>query len=401
MLAGIKSFFATTFRDYIDTLKDKQKRMNKYNILDVVKVQLRSLRDGSKKVEEFSRHPILRYASTGNISYWTSKIIDYDVYHQVFKKAITPEANLHGRSIAIDGTVISLHMKNSLGLNKASVTVCSLLDMNKGTFIDYNIAENCNEHDGLKQQMHLLTRNDVLVGDRNYGKPGLMGYLYDSVKFIFRVSHSLTMSKKFLKLNKRSAIVTYEDKKYKFIRYRVNKLTRNIVSEHHRNAGNATQEDETTSEFLLCINDLTIANDDAIKLYKGRWKIETKFKLLKSNFDIREPVKASNCKNPSKQINYNVGMSFALFNMTVDLQNESIVSDGRKPRFSRCASEVRNLCDKAIYGLLDDIVFSDLMIRLMRHLSNKPDIRQHGCRNHKRGRYKSKYRIECLNIESQ
>ena len=93
MLAGIKSFFATTFRDYIDTLKDKQKRMNKYNILDVVKVQLRSLRDGSKKVEEFSRHPILRYASTGNISYWTSKIIDYDVYHQVFKKAITPEAN--------------------------------------------------------------------------------------------------------------------------------------------------------------------------------------------------------------------------------------------------------------------------------------------------------------------
>lgn len=200
-------------------------------------------------------------------------------------------------------------MKNSLGLNKASVTVCSMLDIDNGKFIDYNISENCNEHEGLKSQLYLLNRSDIIVGDRNYGKPGLMSHLYNSVGFVFRVSHSLKMSKQFLKSGRRSGIISHEGRRYKFTRYRVNKITRKIVSRYHCDIDNRSGEDELSGEFLLCTNNLTMGDDDAITLYKDRWKIETSFKLLKSNFDIREPVKTPNCSNPMKQINYKVGMS--------------------------------------------------------------------------------------------
>ena len=78
----------TKFRNYINAVQEKQKRHCKYNILDVLKVQLRSLRDGSKSGEEFTRHPVLRDASSGNISYWTSKIMEYDVYDHLFKRTV-------------------------------------------------------------------------------------------------------------------------------------------------------------------------------------------------------------------------------------------------------------------------------------------------------------------------
>ena len=162
-----------------------------------------------------------------------------------------------------------------------------------------------------------------------------------------------------------------------------------------------SSEDANSSEFVVCTNNLTMSGDCATGLYKNRWKIETNFKLLKSNFDVREPVKTSNCKNPSKYIEYKVGLAFSLCNITTELQNASLVSDGRHARFCRCAAEVRNLCKKVIDGTLEENCFASVYSRLMRHLSNKPDeSRKHGGRNHKRGRYTSKYRIDQSNSAS-
>ena len=53
---------------------------------------------------------------------------------------------------------------------KASLNLCSLLDINTQKFVDYTISKSCNEHDSLSTQVNKLQTNDLIIADRNYGK---------------------------------------------------------------------------------------------------------------------------------------------------------------------------------------------------------------------------------------
>ena len=97
-----------------------------------------------------------------------------------------------------DGTSINIHIPNPTGVNRAGLIVCSLLDIQTQQFVDYNISEHCNEHDGLRKQAPRLRSDDVIVGDRNYGKPVLMEERYFHTRFVFRLSKHLMLTREFV-----------------------------------------------------------------------------------------------------------------------------------------------------------------------------------------------------------
>ena len=50
------------------------------------------------------------------------------------------------------------------------------------------------------------------------------------------------------------------------------------------------KDDIDLSIFVLCTNDIHRTYQELINLYRLRWRIETAFGSLKSNFDVRKPI---------------------------------------------------------------------------------------------------------------
>ena len=102
---------------------------------------------------------------------------------------------------------------------------------------------------------------------------------------------------------------------------------------------NLISDEDDESVFVLCTNVLDMSEETAQQLYRDRWKIETGFRYLKSNFDVRNPMKAGNCNTITDHIEYTVGLSFIMYNFS---QNIKLVRDSdnvRKCRFSGCADQ--------------------------------------------------------------
>ena len=137
--------------------------------------------------------------------------------------------------------MISVHLPNKFGTSKASLTICSLIHIHTKIFIDYNISDSNDERCCLKQQLTTLSRQDIIIADRNYGKYDLMAHMNNRVGFIVRLSKNLNIYKQIIKSNKSSMIINWQyNGQYialKLIKYVISKKTRKGVIEYMNNIG--------------------------------------------------------------------------------------------------------------------------------------------------------------------
>ena len=97
--------------------------------------------------------------------------------------------------------------------------------------------------------------------------------------------------------------------KTKLVRYRVDKRTKKIILDHY---DELSKTEDSESEFILATNDLTLTNEQCIDYYKQRWNIEVGFKHLKSNFDVRNPLRAYKCDDIRAYISFPIAQSMTM-----------------------------------------------------------------------------------------
>ena len=123
---------------------------------------------------------------------------------------------------------------------------------------------------------------------------------------------------------------------YDLVFIAIDKKTKQIILDHY---GELSKKDDSESEFILATNDLTLTNTQCIDYYKQRWNIEVGFKHLKSNFDVRNPLRTYKC---------------------CDIRSIYLKTTGKSVRMTRCIAEVRGLFDKIIqdplYSIMDSII---------------------------------------------
>lgn len=401
----IASFIKKSFVPYLTEIKQCQIRVNKYFSKDMfrLKVLLTQDRVGSRDKIKIGIKPLIG-AKSSDISYWFNKFTKIGIYDQMFmnsRNIIHPTGK--GRILAADGSVICTRIFNKHGVGKASLTVCALLDIKTHLFHEYAIADDCNEHTSLVNQAKTCTIDDIIIADRNYGKYSLLSQLYDNVGFLVRISKNMNIYKSFIKSSEHTRIIEHvhngKKMRLKLIKYVISKKTRKRVKVYMSDMNQISDEDDE-SVFVLCTNVLDMSEETAQQLYRDRWKIETGFRYLKSNFDVRNPMKAGNCNSITDHIKYTIGLSFVMYNIT---QNIKLVRDSdnvRKCRFSGCADQVRYMLDQIIQNpsllnITEQI--TRMMKRLIMHKVGKPKLICNGNHDKKRGRYKSKKTIEGLN----
>ena len=394
-MVNIYNFVENIFQPYVKYVNTLQKRVSKYLIRDILHLKLRIVTDyKNSRVNETSRIENIRKMRSGNISYWLNKLNKVNAYDELFVPTIDIPTQI-GRPIAADGSVISISLENKNGVAKASLNLCSLLDINTQKFVDYTISKSCNEHDSLSTQVNKLQTNDLIIADRNYGKYVLMKKLYSKVGFLFRISKNMNIYKDFIASTDTTTIIQHNGMNLKLIKYAINKSTRKAVTTYFSNKGEPKEEDKC-GIYVLCTNRLTLTEEQCITYYKQRWRIETAFKSLKSNFDVRNPLRVNNCKNPIQHVQYTLGLSFMMYNMARELKNKHDKVSDKSCRLSKCFAEIRELLIKTVlepemYDIVSRI--QSIYLILSKHL-NIICLTTKGKRNHKVGRYKSMKTIE-------
>jgi len=358
---------------YIESIKALQLRNSKYSIADVLRMTFLACRDSKKaREEETVRVEALKGASSGSISGWKKKIVSHDAYMKfhthMFKHTVVPTNT--PRVIAVDGSVISINASSDdmKHVGKASMTLCSLLDIESRMFVDYLISESCDEIGALRTQIvTCLKPTDLIVCDRNYGNFEFLKSVNNDIRFITRLPVHLNIVKQFKSENKASSIIDYEGMKIKLVRYRVDKKTKTVILDHY---GELSKDEDSESEFILATNDITLTNAQCIDYYKQRWNIEVGFKHLKSNFNVRNPLRAYNCHDILAHIAFTIAQSMTMYNISANICYMYLKTNGRSVRMTRCIEEVRGLFNKLIKDPLISIADSiaSFMKNFKKHL---------------------------------
>lgn len=224
-MVNIYNFVENIFQPYVKYVNTLQTRVSKYLIRDILHLKLRIVTDyKNSRVNETSRIENIRKMRSGNISYWLNKLNKVNAYDELFVPTVDIPTKI-GRPIAADGSVISISLENKNGVAKASLNLCSLLDINTQKFVDYTISKSCNEHDSLSTQVNKLQTNDLIIADRNYGKYVLMKKLYSKVGFLFRISKNMNIYKDFIASTDTTTIIQHNGMNLKLIKYAINKST--------------------------------------------------------------------------------------------------------------------------------------------------------------------------------
>ena len=112
-------------------------------------------------------------------------------------------------------------------------------------------------------------------------------------------------------------------------------------------------------------------------------------------------MKINNCKNIDRHVQYTIGLSFTMHNLSQQLKR---ISDktGNKTRFSRCVTEIRELLDCILQdkpGYCINSHLTRILCTLCRYNNNycKNLLNCNTTHCKVRGRYKSKTTIEQLN----
>ena len=97
----------------------------------------------------------------------------------------------------------------------------------------------------------------------------------------------------------------------KLIKYVISKATRERIKTYMFDIKQSSNDDDESAAartgpagvFVLCTNNLNMSEEKAGQLYRRRWNIETGFRALKSNFDVRTPAARSGHAAPMKVSN--------------------------------------------------------------------------------------------------
>jgi hypothetical protein len=245
--------------------------------------------------------------------------------------------------LAGDGTKVKCAYKicNNKGTNIAAINIVAIYDIKYGTFRDYKIAYDCNEHTGLLQ--HTLTKDDLIILDRNFASHELMNILKKKTNFLIRLKINLLCVKKFmLESNISEKVINYKGTRIKLVKYWIDKKTKKIILNKYKDDGDNKNINDLSDCYILATNDLNLSAEECIFLYKKRWTIETSFKQLKQNFKIRYINKQITTKKPLLKTEFWLRMSFLMYNMTSVLKNSIDTTQKNECKFSECAIFIRD-----------------------------------------------------------
>lgn len=389
-----------------------QQRKKKYDIFDVFRTII-AASNGTPYCTHTNNYN-LDLISTGNFSYWTTKIYGVDLsesYKTYYEKYINLSTN-HSRNyyndiankndynslhlferyniLAGDGTISNCSIKNADGTDISSIVMSTVVNISNNLVYSHNIDYDCNEHKAIFK--HPLTKSDIIILDRLYSNGSTLKKLDKMTNFVVRVQKNFVYVKKFIKAKKAEDIVTVNGVPIKLIRYNVDKTTKKIIVKKYCETDDLIDEDND-NVYILATNLLTLTSDDCAYLYRRRWTIEVVFKNIKSNFNIRHIIKETNINNVQSKIDFWIDLSLCLYNQSALLKNIADHDSNKNCRFSKCALFVRKMYSilsnpKMIKSYLKDL-YSTMRIIRVRFVNNRKDNTNIGRDLKKRGKYSS------------
>jgi hypothetical protein len=190
----------------------------------------------------------------------------------------------HGlRVLALDSTVLRLPavpecaeffggMNTSSGSFRALARASALLDVARDCFVDAFVGSYCEDDRSLAQR-HLpaLGTHDLVVMDRGYPSRDLFAQLArQGVKFCARLSHSWSEAKRVLRGSVADQVSEFgsagEPLPLRVLRHAL--------------------PNGTILVLITNVMDADITPDDFAVLYRGRWRIEECFKLIKARLQV-------------------------------------------------------------------------------------------------------------------
>lgn len=347
-----------------------QQRKKKYSIFDIFRTII-AASNGTPYCTHTNNHN-LELISTGNFSYWTTKIYGIDLsesYKTYYDKYVNLSTN-HNKNyyndvnnkndynplhlfeqyniLAGDGTVGKCSIKNAEGIDISSIVISTIVDISNNLVYSYNVDYDCNEHKAIFK--HPLKKSDIIILDRLYSNGVTLKKLDKMTNFVVRVKKNFVYVKKFIKSGKAEDVVSVNGVSIKLIRYKIDKTTKKIIIKKYCETDDLIDEDND-DVYILATNLLTLTADDYVYLYRRRWTIEVVFKYIKSNFNIRHIVKETNINDIETKINFWINLSFCLYNQSALLKNVSDSNTGKNCRFSKIALFVRK-----IYSIINNPV---------------------------------------------
>ena len=349
---------------YVDIMfaqvKNLQIRRRKCNVANMFSLMIHASHTNNNDKSFKNLYTSNRNLSDGAYTYWKTKIYSLNFVDNFHSIAVDNNFYKHKLNnnfmglfdkyniLAGDGTKVKCAYKicDNQGKNIAAINIVAIYDIRYGTFRDYKIAYDCNEHTGILQ--HDLTKNDLIILDRYYASHELMNILKKKTTFLIRLKLNLLCVKKFmLDTNTTEKVVNYSGTRIKLVKYWIDKKTKNIILNKYKDIDDKN-DDDMSDCYVVATNDTTLSANECIFLYKKRWSIETSFKQLKQNFKIRYVNKQITTKTPLLKTEFWFRMSFLMYNMTSVLKNSIDASQQNECKFSECAIFI---CD-TITGIL-------------------------------------------------
>ena len=226
---------------YIDMMfkqvKKLQIRKRKCNVANIFNLMISASHSDNNEKSFKNLYTSNKNLSDSTYTYWKTKIYSLnfvDNFHSIaVDNNFYKRDNLNNNFMSLfdkynilagEGTKVKCAYKicNNKGTNIAAINIVAIYDIKYGNFRDYKIAYDCNEHTGLLQ--HTLTKDDLIILDRNFASHELMNILKKKTNFLIRLKLNLLCVKKFmLESNLSEKVINYKGTRIKLVKYWIDK----------------------------------------------------------------------------------------------------------------------------------------------------------------------------------
>jgi len=316
--------------DYMNCVVETQKRFVKYTIRDVAELVIKSCKDKQSRQASIELKSSLSGAPKSAIAYWSNRVIQTDLrglFTSTAQSCINYTYNSQltskPRWFAVDGTVITTPLTDkTTSLSHSSVSC--IIDLHSALMCYANIDDRCNENAMFQQQLLSLPSNSGIVADRGYCAASTLRALHNAdINFVIRAKSNLLYLREFILGDADHTTVTH------------NGVQMNVFK--------TTNLDDNESIWILLTNVQSLTMDECVKLYKSRWKIETAFKQIKTNFNFRRPLKVVNHSFASEMIEYNVLMSLIMYNLSISIRRHIDKTTSKTHTFTSVSDYIQSI----------------------------------------------------------
>ena len=405
------------FKEYVDSYQHYVERNSICSVRDLARINI----NYAKKHN--SKQKIINMLNKGfdtcsiksqNMQYWSNKIFAKHGTNEHTVNRLTLELwesyNIKKRHVyAADGSITRIHMKDLFG----SITLSMLCDVETSIIHDCDVGYNTNEREAILRQIILyVTIYDICVMDRGYFGEDFVNTINKKCFFVIRMKLNLKIVKEFLEKNVTNSTVVILGNTYRFVRYKVDKTTKDIVCNYYNSTKDGTIDDDLSPEYVLITNIMDEKTSKIAQYYRMRWQVEVSIKDMKSNYDINRLYIANYKQKPERLNNiiqtrlclicYLYNLSRMIEILTIQMTNRYIEfgnhfekrGTSMKYNFTTIADLcVDNLSDAIKYNKYDPHIFTKIHNYIFENncVSKIPKKRKKES-NHtkkKKGRYKS------------